>query len=380
MKLLEKILIPVNFENDDNSHIEIAIELSKKFNSKIIFINILPEEAKIESLNLLIVKQVNEKFNTFINMAQLEGVDLETRIEYGNKFEHIITIADNENVNVIVFPSKLDHSEDGYALDFLAEKLIRKSQKPVWIVKDGAKSFPEKILCSVDYSEASSRALNNAIKIARTFNKTLHIINVLEPLSANYSARFEVNLEKENQKKASDNKQAFENFLSGFNFVNVNYEATIIMGNPEKEIKQYIQENNIDLLFMGATGKTFFQRILLGSVTEKIIRQLPCSMVITKSENILNVKIDSDISEIEKHMSVARKLEKSGYYQEAIDQLQISLQKNDLHIPTLSLIRQLYIKIGDDTMANTYKQKIDDILKRLWSGDIENEIRKHYKI
>ena len=129
---------------------------------------------------------------------------------------------------------------------------------------------------------------------------------------------------------------------------------------------------------MGANGKSLLQRVFLGSVTEMVIRQLPGSMVITKSENILNLKIDFEISEIEKHFTNAMQLEKTGYYEDAIDQLKICLQINDLHIPALNALIKLYIKVGKKDLSEMYSKKLDEILRRLWDKKIEMEIRKNY--
>jgi nucleotide-binding universal stress UspA family protein len=244
------------------------------------------------------------------------------------------------------------------------------------MIKEGEKAFPNSMLCTVDFSDASRRALNNAIKIARTFKKRLYILNIMKPVENSFSPRYSIDFEKENERIAKENKILFEEFLAEFNFTDVDYETKVEKGDPASEILSFVSRMNIDLLFMGATGKTFLQRVLLGSVTEKIIRELPSSMVITKAESILNLKIDSDISEIEKHLSNAKRLEDSGYYEEAIHQLKLSIQKNDLHIPALNALSRLYDKIGDVEMSKTYRQKIDTILRRLWDKKIEIEIKK----
>ena len=267
-----------------------------------------------------------------------------------------------------------------YNIDVLVEKLIRKSQKPVWVVKEGGPDSPQNILCTMDYSDASVRALNNAIKIATSFNASLYIINVFEPIENKYSTRYVSDFKQENQKNEQENEKMFKEFLERFNFANINYQTHILRGIPDIEIIRFIQQNKLDLLFMGATGKTFIQRIMLGSVTEKVIRELPCSMVITKSENILNLKIDTDISEIEKHLDNAKKLEETGYYEEAIAQLKICLQINDLHLPTLNALAKLYSKIDEEEKAQIYYQKIDEILTRLWNKKIEIEIRRSLKL
>jgi len=376
MKLLDKILVPVTLEKNRNSHLETAVTLAKTFKSQIIMIHVLPEEAKHESVNQYVLKHVKKDLDAVIRDLHLEDVTIKRIIEYGNTFDRIITTAEDEDVNLILFSNFIEQHNGKYSMGVVAEKLVRKSDKPVWMVKEGDKTFPEAMLCTVDFSDASRRALNNAIKIARTFKKRLYILNIMTPVGNNFSPRYSIDFEEENKKIARENEKLFEEFLAEFNFTDVDYETILEKGEPATEILSFVSRKNIDLLFMGATGKTFLQRVLLGSVTEKLIRELPSSMVITKAESILNLKIDSDISEIEKHLSNAKRLEDSGYYEEAIHQLKLCIQKNDLHIPALNALARLYDKIGDAEKSETYRQSIDTILRRLWDKTIEFEIRK----
>lgn len=380
MKLLEKILLPISLNDISKFQLETALKLADKFKSKLILAYVMPEDAKKVSVKPLIDKYIDSSYSQILKNHNLTELQAEKQILYGNKVDQILSAAENENVNLILISNDFEQTNNKDNIDVLAEKLIRKSQKPVWVVKEGSTEFPQKILCSVDYSDPSERALTNAIKIARTFRAKLIIINVFEPMEENYSLRFEIDSKLENQKNENKNEKRFGDFLGRFNFVDVEYETHILKGSPETEILKFIRQDHIDLLFMGATGKTFIQRIFLGSVTEKVIRELPCSMVITKSKNILNLTIDADISDIEKHMANAHKLEETGYYKEAIEQLKICLRINDLHLPALNGLVKLYSKIGETDSSNFYHQKIDEILKRLWDKKIEEEIRKSMKL
>lgn len=380
MKLLDKILVPVTLEANRNTHLETAAVLAKTFRSQLIIIHVLPEEAKHESVNQYVSKHVENDLNAVLKDLQVEDGTIKRIIEYGNTFDRIISTAEDENVNLILFSNFIEQKNGKYSMDVVAEKLVRKSDKPVWIVREGEKAFPNNMLCTVDYSDASRRALKNAIEIARTFKKRLYILNVLKPVENNFSPRYSIDLKEENERITQENRMFFDEFLAEFNFTDVDYEVRVEKGEPETEIISFVNSMNIDLLFMGATGKAFLQRVLLGSVTEKIIRELPSSMVVTKSESIINLKIDSDISEIEKHLSNASRLEVSGYYEEAINQLKLAIQINDLHIPALNALAKLYEKTGDAEMAQTYSQKIDVILRRLWDKQIEFEMRKQLKL
>jgi nucleotide-binding universal stress UspA family protein len=380
MKLLEKILVPLNLNTLENRHLETAAELAAKFNSELILVSVLPDDARKESVKLMINKHIESSLAEIADSLKSKKIKTLTKILYGNTVDQIISTAENENVNLVLISNNIENSGSRYNIDVVAEKLIRKSQKPVWVVKDENSGIPGRILCSVDYSDASERALNNAIKIARTFKSDLQIINVLEPMDIRYSPRYKVDFEAENKRSELENEKKFNDFLAKFNFTGIDYHSEILRGSPDKEIMDFASENKVDLLFIGATGKTFMQRILLGSVTEKVVRDLPSSMVITKTENILNLKIDADISEIEKHMANAEKLAETGYFTEAVEQYKTALQINDLHIPALSALARLYEKIGEKESAELFYKKIDEILRRLWDRKIELEIRKSLKL
>ena len=168
--------------------------------------------------------------------------------------------------------------------------------------------------------------------------------------------------------------------MDGFNFIDLDHQTLILKGKPYKEITKYVNESGIDLLLMGTTGKSLLQRFFIGGVTEMVLRHLPCSIVTTKSANLLNLKIDDDISNLEKHFKQAEKLQETGFYKEAIEQLKICLQINDLHIPAISALIKIHSKLGQKEPAEDYNKKLNEILKRLWDKKIELEIRKNFKL
>jgi nucleotide-binding universal stress UspA family protein len=291
-----------------------------------------------------------------------------------------MTVSEDENVNVIIIGNDTKQSENGFKIGILAEKLTRKSQKPVWVHRTDKSTEPQNILCPVDFSDASARALNNALKIARIFDSKLYILNVYESISSFYSPRLKVDPKEIDEQHEKDNQKTFDSFLKDFNFSGINKEIVSLKGEPYEKISKFIGKKDIDLMLIGATGKSTLTRILLGSLTEQIARDLKSSLITVKSENILNLKIDSDISDLEKHYDNATNLEKNGFFTEAAEQLKICLRINDLHVPSLSRLVKIYEKLGEEDEAKSYAQKLDEILRRLWDKKIEFEIRRHYKV
>jgi len=381
MKLLEKILVNIDLENANKDHIKIAEKLAEKFNSEIILLCVLPKEANLETLRNYVKSYTEEQLDKISKQLSYSKEKISKRVEYGNAFEMIISVSEMENVNLIINANNVEYnSKSEIKVDVLSEKLVRKSVKPVMIVKSGTSLIPNNILCPVDFSESSKRALNNAIKIARVFNSKLFIINVFEPLRESFSKRFEIDFKEENEKLNKANQRQLDEFLSTFNLIDVDYHVKSFTGKINEGIVDFALSNSIDFVYIGATGKNYVQRLLIGSVTENVLRRLPSSMIVMKAENLLDLKIESDISTIEKHFDQATKLEEAGYYLEAIEQLKTCLLINDLHLPVINRLSKIYEKIGDIEQSKNFQTKFNEVLRRLWDKKIEFEIRTNYKL
>jgi len=380
MKLVDKILVSVQIDNFSNVQLETAAAIAKKFNSNIILLCVLPLEAKSEKINKFLAPHVKAELNRMSEFLNYDENKIEQLVEYGNESDKIISTSEMKNVNLIIHANR-QYKNDSYSkVDNLSEKLIRKSLKPIMIVKSGTIMPPAKILCPVDYSESSERALFNAIKIARVFDSKLYIVNVFEPIQESFTTRLNIDFDKENNKLEAKNKEKYKSFIAKFNLAELDHEIISLTGNPDEVITEFAKAKSVDIIFIGSAGKSYMQRLLMGSTTENVLRLLPSSMIITKAENILELKIESDISTLEKHLDQAIQLEKMGSYEEAIEQLKICLHINDLHLPVLNRLSKLYLKLGENELAKNYEKKANEILRRLWDKKIEHDIRKGLKI
>lgn len=53
-------------------------------------------------------------------------------------------------------------------------------------------------------------------------------------------------------------------------------------GDPATEIVDYARDANLDIIVMGTHGRTGVERLLMGSVAEKVLRDAPCSVLVVK--------------------------------------------------------------------------------------------------
>ena len=183
MKILRKILLATDFSKCSENMVDNAIDIAKLFESKIILIHVLPDRIKNDKVKAMIKKAANAQLDLLKEKIEKGGVEADTPIiKFGNHFDKIIQVSNKEDVNLIIIGAGAKLKKDVFKLGTTAEKLVRRSDKPVLVVKKGSKFNKVKsILCPVDFSEESTLALNNSINIARRYNSKLIILGVLEP-------------------------------------------------------------------------------------------------------------------------------------------------------------------------------------------------------
>ncbi len=380
MKLLNKILLAIDFRNSSENIVENAIDMGKIFSSEINLIHVLDDDIKDEKIKLLLNEAVMKRLHVIKTKIESEGLKVgEPILQFGSFYNKITETADKINANMIVIGSAEKGKEAAFKLGVTAEKIIRKSDKPVWVIKKDKPLSVKSILCPVDFSRHSKRALKNAITIARRFNAELVIFNVCKEISSG-PLNLNLNWDKENDRVHSEHVEKLDAFLGKFTLTDLDWDKEIQKGEPAKKILEAIEKHESDLLIMGTAGKSGLSKMIMGSVTEKVIREVPCSFITLKSEDIINLQLEKEIRDIESHYATAKQLVNDGFFKEAINEYEICLSINDMHIPSLKEIAKVYEKIDDKENTEKYKSMANAVLTRIWDKKIEFEIRKHYRI
>jgi len=368
MKLLQNILVPTDFSSSSAKAVEASILLAKKFKSKITLLYVSPYRNFMKETELLLEVAIKEKLMDLKLKISAEKVEVSEIIEKGVAFEKIIEIAQEIDANVIVVGSGSKNKHDNFKLGTTVEKLMRKNQIPLWVVKNEPVNSFRKILCPVDYSDASKRALINAITLTKRFGAKLTVIHIFEPIEVS-SIGSSINSEEENNIRRDRKELEFNNFLDQFNFESIRYNTELLEGVPFLDILRAIKKKKSDLLIMGTTGKTGLSRLLMGSVTEKVTRELPCSFITTKTKDITDDYLESYIRGVESIINPAKLYLQNGNYQQAVEKFTIGLKQYPDNIPILKGLIESFKALGDMQKVNFYKAYLNEILNRLWDKD-----------
>jgi universal stress protein A len=143
----------------------------------------------------------------------------------------------------------------------------------------------KKILVPVDYSDCSRVAMEYALFLAERFDAEIEVLHVAEiPLGDEHTV---VKPDTGEEQLLSELimqqavKEATE-FLAPFVRATIPIEKSLLKGRPGKVIVEAAADRGADLLVMGTHGRSGFDRLIMGSVTERVLRSAPCPVVVVR--------------------------------------------------------------------------------------------------
>jgi nucleotide-binding universal stress UspA family protein len=377
MTILDKILFAQDFASTSKQLESVGASLASSFKSTIVPMHVLPNDIVNPKVKDLLDDTAKSRLEATAQVLRDSGVKVEAPIiKYGIPYDQIVMAASSVNANMILVGSGETNAGEKFKLGTTTERIIQRSEKPVMVIKENSALSVSKILCPVDFSSPSERALKNALIFARRFNAELIILSVSETTTSSWFSSKE-DLEKENKERLKAHTKDFEAFLNKVNLEGVNWSREERSGNPAQEILNTISDKNIDLLIMGTSGRSGLNRLIVGSVTEKVIREVPCSFLTLKSQDVISLQLETDIKDFEALYEAGQQLEKDGLYEAAIEQYKASLGINTMHVPAYRAIAKLFDKIGEPEKASLYRKSANEIKERIWYSKIEEEARKH---
>jgi len=133
-----------------------------------------------------------------------------------------------------------------------------------------------KILVAVDGSEYSEAALREAINISKACNSKLYAVHVVYR-NVEYMA-FGPGLEQRMEQEAA---KLLEGVKAKATKENVHCETIVRFDDqPYRAIVDEAKARKINLIVMGTHGRTGLEKMLLGSVAQKVIGHAPCSVLV----------------------------------------------------------------------------------------------------
>ena len=137
--------------------------------------------------------------------------------------------------------------------------------------------FPTKILLATDGSEDAELAATTAVGLARSTSSELHVVHTWRPVpSVHFDALIRREMEREAQGVLDDQVKKIEG-LDG-----TVAQAHLRIGKADEEVVVLAEELGVDLIAMGGRGLGRVSRALMGSVSDSLVRNAHCPVLVVR--------------------------------------------------------------------------------------------------
>lgn len=142
----------------------------------------------------------------------------------------------------------------------------------------GSATQLKKILFVLDFRTPPDKIVPWAVSLARQFQATICVVAIAPDMTAFSTffpphARFQ---EKVSQKTEKQLKSFMANYFSEVPEV----EGRVLVGREDDQILAAARQEGVDLIIMGTYARTGLDRLLWGSVSEKVVKGAPCPVFI----------------------------------------------------------------------------------------------------
>jgi len=295
-----RLLCPVDFSEPSRAALETALTLARWYESDVfvphvVLIALPPAPMAAESPFTLTAAQQDETgrhLQAFVDACVPGDVPVKTSVLIGSPVTEILRQAAALPADLIVLGT---HGRSGFEhllMGSVAERVLRKAACPVLTIRSGAHERPEappapfgRILCAVDFSPASMNALEHALSLAQESGGTLTLVHAQDwPFDIRASevfgadaARYQRNL---HDRAARELAAAVPPDARTW----CEIDERVAIGRPYEVILRIARDVAADLIVVGAHAKAGLDLHVLGSTTDRIVREATCPVLTVRRQ------------------------------------------------------------------------------------------------
>jgi universal stress protein E len=360
MQKIQSILFATDFGSSSDDALNATAKIATAFDSQVSVLHVMEPFLKGDVAGMW-EHLTQSLMNPVKRRLEMQGVAIaHCHIRIGSIANSIVSESVERDVDLIVLGAGDKKTLGGYSLGPIAESVVTHASQPVLMVPPGNSSLAfKKILCPVDHSSTSARGLRNAVCFAKIFGSEIVVLSVVPEVNWIAAAVQTGELTGIKEQYAKEWVQEFDQFMTGIDLSDVSWVKEVRHGIPHEQIVAAANEFGSDLIIMGASGRTGLLRVLLGSTTKRLLRELPCSLLTVKQDDLLDATFENDVRDIGANLQEAQVLLSSGNSVAAIVKYRLVLTLNPFHLAALEGLASAHAKLGETADAKRYTRRLE---------------------
>ena len=258
-----------------------AIKLAGTEKEWIETLSVMPAyEGELEFTGISDIKGVlegpaNKLLEEVREIASAEGAEIVTGIEHGIVYEKIVDVADKKECDLIIMGRRGLRRVERMLMGSVTSRVIGHTHKDVLVVPRDASIGWGNILLAVDGSEFGMAAAEHAMNFASSYGGDLTAVSVVD-VTQEFFAQAPHLVEQ----MVEQAKKLLEDIKKKAATSGLKIETAVREGEAYKKIVDLADEKSSDIIFMGSHGRTGLKKLLMGSVTEKVIGHALCPVMV----------------------------------------------------------------------------------------------------
>ena len=292
---IKTIVCTTDFSDFSNRAIPFGVALAREFGAKLYLCHVIDLSSVAMygegfSDPLMLESKITDYAHKHLqDLIGDTDIAWESLISVGHTADEIALIAKEKGADLVVSAT---HGRSGLKrliLGSVTERLMRTLPCPMYIVRSLERDLAapvmaemklKRILVGCDFSTDSDLAVQYGISLAQEFQTELHLAHVLEPsvykdmltqTAAGGDSGREGLREKLTQKLKSMVPEEARQWCTP--------ETLLLAGHPSDELTKYAVVNDMDLIVLGVRGHSVMESLLVGSTTDRVVRQAPCPVL-----------------------------------------------------------------------------------------------------
>jgi nucleotide-binding universal stress UspA family protein len=238
------------------------------------------------ALSLRIADEVRDALAQIVDdPSRNRGVSAELRLEPGTATSAVPRYAEATDADLILLGAHGKGFLQRTMLGSTASRLLRKSKRPVLVVKEPCRAPYRRVLIAVDFSPGSDRAVRIAREVAPAADlDLLHVFDVPFEVKLRFAGVSQDGIDRFRIEARDRALQQLHRMAKDAGLSAGDYDAQVLHGDPTRRILAQEENDDCDLIVMGKHGTNVTEELLLGSVTNHILAESRSDVLVVVDE------------------------------------------------------------------------------------------------
>jgi nucleotide-binding universal stress UspA family protein len=287
----ERLLLSTDGSEFSEGAVREAIRLAKRCSSRLSAISVIETNPEYETIAPQLLEKTEKAawahLESVKERAKKEGVDCEISIVEGeDSYRYITDEAVKRKSSMIIMGRRGRTGLKRLMMGSTTARVIGHAPCNVLVVPRAAKVDFKSILVATDGSLHAAAAASEAIGIAKKNKSRLTVVAVAAPEAMTPMDIESVEMQRSRiaEKELTGAERNAKDAKAAALKEGVAVEAFVLSGKPTDAIIQIAKEKGADLVVLGSHGRTGIEKLLMGSVTERVIVLSACAVLVVKSK------------------------------------------------------------------------------------------------